>query len=132
MLTHIDPRFLDAVWPDVADLLDSALKKGDGEMTIDQMKLLVRQGYFQLVLWHEGDEVVSAGVVEPINYPNYRVARAAYLSGRYTEESFAALRDWCRDVLGAVKVECFGSDAIARLYSHYGFEKKYNMLRIDL
>lgn len=132
MFTHVDPRYLDAVWPNVVDLLDSALKKGHGEMTIDQMKLLVRQGYFQLVVWHEDEKVISAGVVETINYPNFRVARASYLSGRHTEESFAALKSWCKDVLGAVEVECFGSDAIARLYDRYGFEKKYNVLRIAL
>lgn len=132
MFSHIDPRYLDAVWPKVESLLASAIAKGYGEATVDQMKLVVRQGFASLVVWHENDEVISAGIVEFINYPQYRVARCSYLSGRYTEESFAALKDWCKEAMGASKIECFGSDAIARLYANYGFEKKYNMLRSDL
>lgn len=131
MLVHIDPRYLDIVWLKVSDLLAAAIEKGRGEMTLDQLKLLIRQGSTQLVVWTVDDEVISAGAIDFINYPNYRVAHCSYLSGRYTAESFNALMQWCRDA-GAQHIQCFGDDAIARLYRRYGFHKCYNILRIAL
>jgi hypothetical protein len=131
MFSYIDPRYLDAVWPEVSPLLESAVAKGDGELDLAQLRLLVQQNVMQLVVWHEDDKTISAGVVEFINYPNYRVAQCSFLSGRYTAESFDALKAWCASK-GASKVQCLGSDAIARLYKNYGFEKRYNVLRIDL
>lgn len=131
MISYIDPRYLDAVWPKVEGLLSDAIKKANGEVTIEQLRLLVLRGDSHLVVWHENDEVVSAGTVEFINYPNYRVAYCSFLSGKYTEESFEALKAWCRD-LGATKIQCWGDDAVARLYARYGMEKKYNLLRLDL
>lgn len=132
MFTHIDPRFLDSVWPDVVGLLESALKKACGEITIDQIKLLVRQGYFQLFVWHEDDNVVCAGVVETIDYPNFRVAQCSFMSGRYSPEALAALEGWCLNTLGASYLQCHVDDATARLYARYGLEKKYNVLRKSL
>lgn len=132
MFTHVNPIYLDVIWPKVEALLASAIEKGYGEASLDQLKLLVRRGESHLAIWHENDEIISAGVIDFINYPNYRVAHAGYLSGRHTEESFTALKAWCCDVMGAKKLQCLGSDAITRLYARYGMEKKYNLLRIDL
>jgi hypothetical protein len=132
-LVYVDPRYLDSVWPQVEGLLASAIAKANGETTLSQLRAQIVYGTSFLVVWTEGesDKVISAGAIEFMNFPNYRVAHCSFLSGEYSKESFEALKRWCQE-MGASKIQCWGSDAIARLYERYGMEKKYNVLRIDL
>lgn len=129
--SHIDPIYLDTVWPHVEALLFSAVAKAHGEVDISQLRAEIGRGDVCLVVWEEGGQVISAGTVTFINYPNYRVAYVSFLSGRFSAESFEALKAWCRS-LGASKIQCWTDDAIARLYERYGAVKAYNVMRFDL
>lgn len=128
---HIDPIYLDTVWPHVEALLFSAVAKAHGEVDISQLRAEIVRGDVILVIWQDDGKVVSAGTVSFINYPNYRVAYVSFLSGRFSEASFSAFKDWCRRC-GASKIQCWTDDAIARLYQRYGATKAYNVMRFDL
>jgi hypothetical protein len=130
-LIHIDPIHLDSVWPHVEALLSAAVAKAHGEVDISQLRAQIVRGDAELLVWEMDGQVQSAGTVNFINYPNYRVAYVSFLSGKFTAESFGSLQEWCRR-LGASMIQCWTDDAIARLYQRYGFKKAYNVMRIDL
>lgn len=131
MLVHIDPRYLDAVWPHVEALLSEAIDRAHGETDISQLKMEIRQGITELFVWQEADVVITAGTVSFTNYPNYRVANVSYLGGRYTDESFQAMKSWLAS-LGASHLQCWCDDAAARLYTRYGMRHAYNVMRCEL
>lgn len=131
MLTHIDPRYLDAVWPDVAPLLQQAVAKNHGESDLSQLRAQIAYGGAQLIVWHEGDEIIAAASIEFKQYPNFRAAHVAYLAGQSSAEFWEAFKDWARKS-GASCVESLCGPAEERLFQHYGMETTYRMMRASL
>jgi hypothetical protein len=131
MLTHIDPRYLDTVWPEVSPLLADAVAKNRGECDLSQLRAQIAYGGAQLLVWHEGDDVVSAASIEFKQYPNFRAAHVAYLAGKTSPEFWDAFRDWARKT-GASCVESLCGAGEERLFQHYGMETTYRMMRASL
>lgn len=130
--THINPIYLDRVWPEVEPLLSRAVAKGRGEIDISQLRADVVRGDVELFVWQDDEgQVETAGIVRFTAYPNYRVAHVSFLGGRYSDESFDMLKTWCRNN-GASYIQCWTDDAAGRLYQRYGFEKAYNVMRFKL
>lgn len=131
MITHIDPRHLDAVWPEVSPLLAEAVAKNKGECDLSQLRAQIAYGGAQLLVWHEGDDVVSAASIEFKQYPNFRAAHVAYLAGKTSQEFWDAFRDWARKT-GASCVECLCAPPQARLFTKYGMAETYRVVRARL
>lgn len=130
-LTHINPIYLDAVWPKVVGLLSSAVAKAKGEITLDQLRYQVLSGRAHLLVTEDSGEVVSAATVEFVNYPNFRVAYCSFMAGSTGSGQFEALKNWAVEQ-GASRIDCWTDDATARLFSRFGFAKQYNVLRVEL
>ncbi|OMG85392.1 hypothetical protein [Achromobacter xylosoxidans] len=133
-LTHFDPARLDRVWPDVAPLLSAALEKGEGELDLSQLRMLITARQADLVLVHEGDSLVGALAIEFIQYPNYRVASFIATGGRRLfarEGDVAQLKMWLKD-RGASKIQGYCPPSVARLWGRLGFHVAYQVVRCDL
>lgn len=127
MLTHIDPRYLDKIWPQVDKLLSSAISKNKGESDLSQLRAQIAYGGAQLLVWQEDDEL-SVATVEFKQYPNYRSAHVSYLAGKTGEEFWKAFKEWAGQH-GASYVECLCGPAEARLYGRFGMTAEYTMMR---
>ncbi len=128
---------LGAVWPTVAPMLDAALQKGEGEVDISQLRLLIGQGIVDLLLFEDGNDVQLACALEYINFANYRVAHVIALGGKDVaaarDELWGVMRNWLRDVRGCQHMQAWCKDAQARLFAHkMDMAKCYNVMRVEL
>jgi len=130
-LTHIDPRFLDVLWPDISALLGRAISKNKGECDLSQLRAQIAYGGAHLLVWQAGETIVAAVTVEFKQYPNFRSAHVAYMAGMTSEEFWQSFRDWARNS-GASNVECLCGEGEERLFQRYGMKTVYRMMRTEL
>jgi len=131
-LTHIDPNHLDAVWPQVSDQLLRALKTNKGEETLDQVRLQIVQGRYNLLVYTGDNAVVETVVVaEFLNYPNARIVHVAYAAKSLSKDGLEAFKEWAK-WHGASQVQTFCADAQARLFKRYGFTDTYHVMRVAI
>lgn len=130
MLTHIDRRYLDQVWPSVAPMLAQAVEKNHGENDLAQLRAQIAFGGAHLLIWEAGEER-TAVTVEFKQYANYRTAWVSYMAGVLTPEAFLAFAAWARDK-GASKIECLAGESQARLFTKQGFREAYRLMRYEL
>lgn len=133
-IIHFDARRLDTVWHEVEPLLVPALEKGEGEICVQQVRLLLVQRAAELLLVMDGDAIVGVGVVEFLRYPNYTIGSFIATGGKgmfLTTEDVEQVRHWLQS-MGASKMQGFCPDSVARLWTRRGARKAYNVMRWDL
>jgi len=131
---HVPVETLDGVWPEASKLLERAVNCSDGELDINQLRMLVTQGLGTLLVAERGGRLIGAAVIEFIQYPNYRVANVIAVGGRGLYFDGAAtdrLAAWAKS-RGATKLQAFCSPSRTRLFSRFGFSKRYDVVRRDL
>ncbi len=131
MLIHINPHYLDRVWPEVETLLAQAIAKNKGESDLSQLRAQIAYGGAHLLVWQEGNSVVSVVTVEFKQYPNFRSAHVAYMAGSTSDDFWQAFKDWAR-TSGASNVECLCGEGEERLFHRYGMHTEYHMMRAAL
>lgn len=132
-LILVDRRFLDRVWPVASALLEPAMAQAHGEMTMDQLEMLVRRGESHLLLWRNGDEISGAATVDFHNFPSLRVAHVSFMGGRgiVSRKNFEELRAWCAE-MGASEIRAWCGATQAKLFESVGFTDIYRIVRIPL
>lgn len=78
-LSFVDPRFVDRAWRDGASCLAEACKTSGGEITGDQLKLMLSRGERTLVALQDEEDFIGWGVYHINQYPNLRVLHIADL-----------------------------------------------------
>lgn len=121
------------LWPKVSGYFSDAVSFSGGEYTLDQVKLLICQGYWELFVVVENDKVIGAASVEFINQPNDRVAFITSMGGRNVTENhvFDQLKSLVKN-MGATKIRAMARDELLRLYSRCELHKKYNVVESDI
>lgn len=133
-LTHIQAQFVDRAWRDGAHMLGEACKTSGGEITGDQLKLLLSRGERTLISMDREGETTGWGVVRVDQLPNCRVLMVTdmYAPGAGFGEFFGALKGFAEQ-LGCSRVRCAAKPAQARLYKQVcGFEPVYTILEVAL
>lgn len=133
-LIQVDPRFLDAVWPQARKFISLACETQERpDATAEQIRLQIRRGEVTLLLWVENEIVTVAFTISFIDYPNRRVAHIGALggSGAVDEGKFESVKQWCRDH-GASVIQAQCDEARARLYSRIGFKETGRIVRVEL
>jgi hypothetical protein len=128
------PEFFHQTWPLVKDLFGNALKFGGDEYTLDQIKALLAQGsWVLLVAVDEENTVHGAASVEFINKPNDRVGLITAMAGKdiVNEDVFGQVCALLK-ANGATKVQCAARESAARLYKQVGLEERYTILEAKL
>lgn len=131
MLTHIDRRYLDQVWPAVAPILAQAVEKNQGEGDLSQLRAQIAYGGAELLVWSVDDEVRGAVTVEFKQYPNYRAAHIAYMGGEHYAEYLDEFKQWAHQQ-GASVLECLCGPSQARLFAQQGFTEAYRHMRMSV
>ena len=121
-------------WPLVEPHIKEAIEYGQGDYTLDQVKLLVNMGSWTLlVAVDENAQIKGAATVSYINYPNDRVAFITFIGGKLisNKETFEQMCGILK-ANGATKIQGYARPAIARLWSRYGFEERTTLVEVKI
>ncbi|WP_367256518.1 hypothetical protein [Pseudomonas sp. stari2] len=127
--THID-----LAWRDGAHNLAAACETSGGEITGDQLKMMLGRGERTLVRMDSDEKIVGWGVVGVEQLPNFRVLYTyeMYAPHGHFESFFDELKALAFS-LGCLKLRCAAKPAQARLYhQRCGFTPVYQVLEVDL
>ena len=126
-ISHVAHQYVNQTWPLVEHYIAEAQKFGGNDYTLDQIKVYIAQGTWLLIVAvDEEGKLHGAATVNFINMPNDRVAFITYIGGRLisNRDTFAQFKNVLKS-FGATKIQGAAREAIARLWSRYGFEERY-------
>lgn len=133
-LIPVPASHIDAAYRRGADCLHEACDTSGGEITGDQLKMMLSRGERTLLEMIIAEKTVGWGVVRVDQLPNIRVLFITDLVAHNAnfEDYFEAIKQLARD-LGCSKVRCAAKDAQARLYRmKSGFKPVYSVLEVSL
>lgn len=125
---------LDDVWPQVAPLIERALRHSRGELTADDVRHDLLEQYMQL--WVAADErkkVEACLVTQIVIYPKRKMLRIVVLAGKKSHRwgcGWEMISTWAR-LAGCDGVEAHARPGIARLYKKLGFRNYYSVVGLD-
>lgn len=129
---QVPPSHIDRAWRDGAHLLSKACEASGGEVTADQLKLMLSRGERMLFAgMHEG-RPVGWCVMRIDQLPNVRVLHICelYSPNFMTAEFFDQIKAMAEQQ-GCSEVRCSAKPSQARLYRmRFGFEPVYETLRV--
>jgi hypothetical protein len=127
-------QFVAQTWPLVEEHIESARKYGQGDYTIDQIKLLVSMGQWILMVIVDEEKQVHGAITSSfINYPNNRVAFITFIGGRLiaSKDTFEQMCSILK-ANGATSIQGAVRPAVARLWSRFGFKHKTSIVEVKL
>jgi hypothetical protein len=127
-------HFVAQTWPLVEEHIESARKHGQGDYTIDQVKMLVSMGQWLLMVIIDEDKNIHGAITSSfINYPNSRVAFITFIGGKLiaTQETFQQMCDILK-ACGATSIQGAVRPSIARLWSRFGFKHKTDIVEVKI
>jgi len=133
-LSVIQPHFVDRAWKDGASCLAEACATSGGEITSDQLKMILSRGERTLIALRDEDKTVGWGCWRVDQLPNVRVLHCTDLvaHGAHFERFFLALKE-AAEIMGCSEIRCCAKPAQARLYKQkLGMEAVYETLRITV
>ena len=132
-LTPVPQNFIDLAYTRGASCLHEACDSSGGEITGDQLKMILSRGERTLLEMTIEAKTVGWGVVRVDQLPNMRVLYITDLvahNGGF-HDFFDAIKQLARD-LGCSKVRCAAKAAQARLYRmKCGFAPVYEVLEVN-
>ena len=131
-LRPIPASHIDRAWSDGAACLSRACDSSGGEITGDQLKLILSRGERTLLQMLDGSTTVGWAVVRVDQLPNCRVLFITDLvaPGGGFDRYVDAIRSMA-SALGCSRVRCAAKPAQERLYRmKCGFRPVYNILEI--
>lgn len=121
-------------WPLIDEYLKEALKWGEDDYTIEQVKVYITKGDWMLLIAVDEDKNIhGAAAVNVYNMPNDRVAFVVAIGGRLisSAETYAQLCVLLKS-FGATKLQGVARESIARLWKRYGFKERYILVEAKL
>ena len=132
-LEPVPAHMIDRAWRDGASCLAKACDVSGGEITGDQLKMILSRGERTLIRMDNGG-TVGWGVVRVDQLPNVRVLFVTDMvaSHAHFERFFQALRDMAES-LGCSAIRCAAKPAQERLYrTKVGFKPVYQILEVEV
>jgi len=121
-------------WPLVEKLFESAIKFASGDYTLDQIKTLLSNGtWLLLVAIDEQNVIHGAASVSFFNMPNARVAFVTATAGKaiVNKDVYAEMCAILKEH-GATKIQCAARKSAARLYEKVGMTPRHIILEATL
>ena len=131
-LAVIPATHVDKAWADGAACLAEACATSGGEITGDQLKMILARGERTLVALVDGDKPVGWGAWRVDQLPNVRVLHCTDMVAHnaHFERFFGELKK-AAEYLGCSEIRCCAKPAQARLYRmKLGMEEAYTTLRV--
>lgn len=133
-LQIIPPAFVDRAWRDGAHHLAKACEASGGEITGDQLKLVLARGERTLIRIDLEGATAGWAVTRIDQLPNTRVLHISdlYAPGGHWSACFDLLADMAR-ANGCLEMRCCARPAQARLYQRrHPWVALYQTLKVDL
>jgi hypothetical protein len=126
---YVPLEWVNSTWDKVDKFIASALAHSKGDYTVEQVKSLVTQGQWELLVAVEEGVIHGAATINFYNRPNDRVAFITTIGGKLVsnKDTFEELRAFAKSK-GATVIEGAARESIARLWKRYGFEEKYRIV----
>lgn len=123
-------EYVHQVWDKVEDYLTAALEHASGDYTINDLKIMVIQGAWHLIIATSEEATIhGALVVFYFNRPLDRVGFVVAIGGRLVSNraTWAQFEDILR-LNGATYLEGAGRESIVKLWARYGMKPKYTII----
>lgn len=133
-LLTVPASHIDQAWRDGAHNLGAACAASGGEITADQLKMILARGERHLIAMRRDGVTVGWSVIQINQLPNVRVLHVSDLwaPGAEFKEFFEELKVQAAQ-MGCSEVRCCAGPAQARLYSmQCGFEPVYTTMRVKV
>jgi len=130
----VSPQFVNQTWPLVEDLFVKANKYDAGDYTIDQIKALLANGsWLLLVAVDEKNTIHGAASLNFYNMPNYRVGFITAMAGKaiVNEEVYGQVCAIAK-ANGATRVQCAARESAAKLYKQVGMQERHIIMETVL
>jgi hypothetical protein len=134
VIRHVSIQYVNQAWPLVEKFISEAQKYCGDDYTLDQVKVYVSTGQWLLVVATNDEGAIhGAATVSFLNYPNDRIAFVTFIGGKLisNKETFGQFKDLLK-ANGATKIQGAAREAIARLWSRYGFEERYRIVETKI
>ncbi len=133
-LIMVPASHIDVAWKEGAHNLGLACATSGGEITGDQLKMMLSRGERTLVRLDRDDAIAGWGVVGVEQLPNCRVLYVYELYAPHGHfEEFCDELGVMAKALGCLRLRCAAAPAQARLYrQRCGFEPVYQVLEVEL
>ncbi len=121
-------------WPLVEGFLAEALKWGEDDYTAEQAKTYLARGDWLLVVAvDEENSIKGAAAINFFNMPNDRVAFVIAIGGKLisNQDTYQQFSELLKSY-GATKIQGAAREAIARLWTRYGFKERYRIVEAKL
>jgi hypothetical protein len=121
-------------WPLVEDLFIKANKYDSGDYTLDQIKGLLANGSWVLLVAIDSENTIhGAASVSFYNMPNYRVGFITAMAGRaiVNEDVYAQVCSFIK-ANGATRVQCAARESAAKLYKQVGMSERHIIMETKL
>ena len=127
MIVQVVPvQHLHQLWSQVSGYLADALKYADGDYSLDQVKVFLSTGQWQLLIFNDETTIHGAVTVSYANYPNDRIAFITAIGGKgiSDKDSYQSFCDTLK-AHGATKIQGAARESVARLWRRLGFKNKH-------
>ena len=130
----VNVAYFHQTWPLVKELFEKANKYDSGDYTLDQIKGLLANGSWVLLVATDEENVIhGAASISFYNMPNYRVGFITAMAGKAIVNE-AVYRQVCSFIKanGATKVQCAARESAARLYKQVGMQERHTIMETVL
>jgi hypothetical protein len=130
----VPSEYFHQTWPLVEELFVKANKYDAGDYTIDQIKALLANGsWLLLVAVDEENTIHGAASLNFYNMPNYRVGFITAMAGRaiVNEEVYGQVCAIAK-ANGATRVQCAARESAAKLYKQVGMQERHIIMETVL
>jgi hypothetical protein len=130
----VSPQFVNQTWPLVEELFVKANKYDAGDYTIDQIKALLANGsWLLLVAVDEENTIHGAASLNFYNMPNYRVGFITAMAGKaiVNKEVYEQVCAIAK-ANGATRVQCAARESAAKLYKQVGMQERHIIMETVL
>lgn len=132
-IQHVPLAFVNQVWDDAAKHLEPAVAYGQGDYTLEHIRVFVTSGQWLLLVATNEEGIQGAAVVNFFNRPTERVAFILVMGGKLITgaDTFAQLKEILVSH-GATYIEGASRESAARLWQRFGLEEKYRIVGVKL
>jgi hypothetical protein len=130
----VSPQFVNQTWPLVEELFVKANKHDAGDYTVDQIKALLANGSWLLLVAVDAENNIhGAASLSFYNMPNYRVGFITAMAGKaiVNEEVYEQVCAIAK-ANGATRVQCAARESAAKLYKQVGMQERHIIMETVL
>jgi hypothetical protein len=130
----VPSEYFHQTWPLIEDLFVKANKYDSGDYTLDQIKGLLANGsWVLLVAVDDKNTIYGAASISFYNMPNYRVGFITAMAGKaiVNEDVYEQVCSFIK-ANGATRVQCAARESAARLYKQVGMEERHIIMETKL